>query len=503
MSAQRDLLERAFPAPTDAFERLATVRDRRQRNRRIADGGVAIVLVVALIAALLGAMTRQQRQQPAGPITPSNIAQLGLAWWAPTVPTVSQPIVDGERVYVLSQDGTLQVFPTECPAVRCDPIWTAKAGIGSSRPWGSAIVADGRVYQPSSDGRLVGYPTSCGADPCRPDWIGAASGDLTSASPVAADGSIFVASDECCHGSRSYGRLFAFDESCAGYPATCHPTWTASLPSGFVGGQPVVAGDRVYVGALDGTVSAFPTRCAPVGGRCRPLWTARTHGRGAANYGFGLPRGSLNITPLVTDTSTLYVAGGSRVYAFPLSCETSPCLPRWIGRAGGWVNDIAVSSGQVYVSAETPVADGAGFSGRTLVFPTSCRSRCEPISTFRANSSPVVADGVVYLLGGGPDAGAFDASCIHGGGGETCQPLWTLPPNNGGSINFPTATTDALYVNSTDGNLHVFRLGGDATCCTSPSSGTWAHSIGYAAFYAALLGGIAWLVVRRRRRSAL
>jgi hypothetical protein len=55
MSApQRDVLERAFPAPEDAFERLAKLRVRRERNRRLADGGVAIVLVAALVAARRG-----------------------------------------------------------------------------------------------------------------------------------------------------------------------------------------------------------------------------------------------------------------------------------------------------------------------------------------------------------------------------------------------------------------------------------------------------------------
>jgi outer membrane protein assembly factor BamB len=502
MSTPRDVLERAFPAPDDALERLAERRRRRDQSRRLADGGVAIVLVLGLVMALLGAVTRQDRHEPAGPITPSNVGTLGLAWWGPTVPAVSQPVVAGDRVYVLSQDGTLQAFALECPSERCDPIWTARSGIGSSRPWGSAIVAGGRVYQPSSDGRWIGYPTSCDADPCEPDWIGAAAGDLTTADPAAGDGQIFVASDECCHGSRSYGRLFAFDETCASYPAPCPPSWTASMPSGFIGAQPVVVGGRVYVGSLGGTVYAFPTHCAPVGRRCLPVWTAETHGRGPENYGFGLPVRSLNMTPLVADGSSLYVAAGSSVYAFSLSCRDPSCPPRWIGHAKGLIGDITVSSGYVYASAGSDVVEGRGFPGGTIVFPTSCASRCEPVWTFRSEFSPTVADGVVYLLGGGPDDGAFDASCGEGGGGDACAPLWTMPPDNGASVTFPTVTSDSLYLDSTDGNLHVFRLGGTGTCCGPVGSEDGGHSIGYAAFYSALIGGIVWLAVRRRSRSS-
>jgi outer membrane protein assembly factor BamB len=497
-----DVLDRVFPAPSDAFERLARRRERRDRNRRIVEGSVVIVLVVALVAALAGAITNRRDQVPATPITLSNVRDLGLAWWGPAVPATSQPIVAGGRVYVLGQDGTLFAFPSECPSERCDPIWSAKAGIGSSRPWGSAIVSGNRVYQPSSDGRLMGYPTSCSSTSCSPDWIGKASGDLTSANPAAGDGYVFVASDECCHGSRSYGDLFAFDESCTSYPTPCRPSWAASLPGGFIGAQPVVAGGRVYVGALDGTVYAFPTRCAPVGGRCEPLWTAETHGRFAANFGFGLPSQSLNVTPLVVQASTVYVAAGSSVYAFPLSCSTSPCPSRWIGHVGGWINDIAASSEFVYASASPRVAyRREGFAGGTAVFPTACATRCKPSWTFPTVASPTIDEGVLYLTGSGdPGDQAFDARC--GASGGACAPLWTMSPDNGASGNFATVADDSLYVNGADGNLHVFRVGGSATCCAIAGPASQArNSLGYLAFYTFVVGGIVWLAFRRRTRS--
>ena len=496
MSAPRDVLERAFPPPGDAFARLTTRRDRRDRNRRIADGAVAIVIVVALVAALIGAVTHQQRHEPAGLITPSNVGQLGLAWWGSmSPPASSQPVVDGERVYVVSDDGTLAAFSTECATDTCSPIWSAKQSQGSATPRGSAIVDSGRVYQPSSDGRLVGYPTSCDASPCQPDWIGDAAGDLTSADPVASGGSVFVAGQSCCHGSSSSGELFAFAESCTSYPEPCRPVWRGSIPGGFEGGQPIVVGDRVYVGSKDGTVEAFPTDCAAVARRCDPVWTARTHGPRLGTQPSRIQ------SPLVANGSNLFVPSGSWVYAFPLSCDASPCSPSWIARRpDGWINDLTATSEFVYAS-ELPhtVYPRPGFPGGTVVYPTDCAHPCKPAWVYEHRlSSPVIANGVAYLFGSGdPGDRAFDAAC--GAGADACPSLWTMGLDNGSSHVPATVVDGTVYVTGDDGNLHVFRLGGSATCCVPASRGV-GQPAGDLVFYGALLGGVAWFVARRRRR---
>ncbi len=61
---------------------------------------------------------------------------------------------------------------------------------------------------------------------------------------------------------------------------------------------------------------------------------------------------------------------------------------------------------------------------------------------------------------------------------------------------------DSVYVNGADGNLHVFRIGGSATCCAIAGPASEArNSVGYLAFYTFVVGGIVWLAVRRRTRS--
>jgi len=510
---QRDVLERAFPAPEDAFERLTSRRDRRERNRRLADGGVAIVLVAALVAALVGAVAHRRDHVPTAPITSRNVGQLGLAWWGGTVSAGSQPVVADDRVYVLAADGTLSAFPTACAGDRCDAIWTAHAGIDAPTPtaWASPLVDGDRVYQPTVDGKMLGYPTSCDATPCAPDWVGQTDGDLTTASPVLAGGFIFVGASECCHGSETYGHLVAFDETCSSYPDPCRPVWTAPLPGGFMGGAPVVAGDRLYVGTRDGTVEAFPIDCPSHPDRCRPIWTARTDGRIPKAW-ITFTRASRIVAPLVVAGSTLYVASGSSVYAFPTTCDASPCAPSWIGRTRGYLQSIAVGADHVYAAqSQLAVPAHPGFHGQTVVFPTDCQRRCRAERTFSGQQSdPIVAGGVVYLLGTegleGDRPAAFDDMC--GSKDRACPPLWTMSSDNGTANDFVTVADGSVYMSGTDANLHVFRPGGSTICCVAVTSATASggaarHPLGYAVFYVALIGAIGWLILRRLRWSGV
>ena len=104
----------------------------------------------------------------------------------------------------------------------------------------------------------------------------------------------------------------------------------------------------------------------------------------------------------------------------------------------------------------------------------------------------------MYLVGSG-SAGdsAFDEACV--GTPDGCAPLWSMSSDNGGTVNFGSVTDDALYVGGQDGNLHVFRRGGGATCCDAgaPSEGRWLAYV----IYAVVIGGLGLLVVRRRVAS--
>jgi hypothetical protein len=354
---------------------------------------------------------------------------------------------------------------------------------------------------------LIGYPTSCDATSCAPDWVGQTDGDLTSATPVVAGGYIFVGAGDCCHGAETFGHLVAFDATCTSSPDPCRPVWTAPLPGGFMGGAPVVAGDRLFVGTRDGTVEAFPIDCSSQPDRCRPIWTARTHG--------GIPSPEITFTPacrivapLVVAGSTLYVASGSSVYAFPMACDASPCAPSWIGRTQGYLQSIAVGADHVYASqSQLAVPAHPGFHGRTVVFPTDCQRRCRAELIFSGQrSDPIVANGVVYLLGTegleGDQPAAYDDTCRSED--RACAPLWTMSSDNGNANDFVTVADGSVYMSGTDGNLHVFQIGGSATCCDvgtpATRTGGAAHPLGYLAVYALVFASVGWLGLRRLRR---
>jgi outer membrane protein assembly factor BamB len=80
------------------------------------------------------------------------------------------------------------------------------------------------------------------------------------------------------------------------------------------------------------------------------------------------------------------------------------------------------------------------------------------------NSSPAVANGVVYVGSNDGKLYAFAAGCATGGG--TCTPIWK--GTTGGAIDSsPAAVGTRVFVGSSDGKLYAFKVGcgtGGATC---------------------------------------
>jgi hypothetical protein len=408
-----DVLDRAFPAPSDAFDRLVQLRERRRRTRRIAAGAVTMVAVAIVVR----------------------------------------------------------------------------------RSW---VVAGDRVYQPSSDGRLVGYATSCAADPCRPDWIGAAAGDLTTASPVAADGFVFVGSDECCHGSRPFGHLFAFSASCATFPTPCRPVWKATLADGFFGGQPVIVDGHIYVGSSDGTVYAFPTTCAAVRGRCEAVWTARTHGRIAAKVGFGI------VTQIVTPARRVRVVPLRRFGIVVV------CLPAFVRRVA-MRPDVdrphrrldqrhrGRRSVRLRLGGGAPPVRRTRVPGSHFMFPTRCSHGCSAAWNFGTTRSARPSP-VGWCIWSGPEAPVTRRSMRLACG---CRPAARRggrcrPTTGERSTSVRSPKTPCTWAAGTATCTCSGAVAG-ATCCDAgaPSEGRWLAYV----IYAVVIGGLGLLVVRRRVAS--
>lgn len=495
MTLPPDILERTFPAPPDAFERLVRRQAQRARTRKITEATLALLLAIALVASLVGALAlRQQRQEPLnGPITPSNVSDLGLVWASPTgVGIEAAPLVVGDHVYVLDYSGRLRVYPTSCGLESCAPQWTEKIGGPSSWTWGAPVASGDRVYVPTSTGRLLAFSTSCGSgSDCGPIWSARLGNDMSSASPIVAGGTVYVASD-----SDSGGLIGAFSEACSLSPRPCAPLWIGELSGGFLGAQPAVVNGVVYVGSKTGTLYAFPTSCIRAGGTCQPRWTATTMNPPFAAW-------SRMIAPILASRSTVFVPSGSALYAYPTTCapRNGTCRPTWVAHLRGWINSLALAGDSVYVSSSSGRAPPT--DGRLSVLPQACADRCTPAWTIdvAGGGSPTVADGVLYV-GWVRGASAFDATC--GAGTQGCVPLWESPTDVGSVVDFPTVTADVVYAGAEDGRLYAFGLGGSAHLPGSPPAR--GSERGQSAIYGVICGLIAaavivWAVRRRRRRG--
>jgi hypothetical protein len=188
----------------------------------------------------------------------------------------------------------------------------------------------------------------------------------------------------------------------------------------------VVAGNVVYVGDDDGTLSAFDATapdglCSGTPRVCTPLWTGTT-------------AAPITTTPAVAN-GVAYVATGTTLYAFDATgttnCGGTPktCTPLWTASVLGPPGSPTVSGGRVYVYAdsgvdgELEVFDASGVTNCVTTTPKTC----SPLWTAGApephlgDVAPAVAFNKVYLADG-----VYDATGQQGCSGtpRTCDALW-------------------------------------------------------------------------------
>ena len=147
-----------------------------------------------------------------------------------------------------------------------------------------------------------------------------------------------------------------------------------------------------------------------------------------------------------------------------LSDITVPSLGlAWTGATGGVVNSSpAVANGVVYVGST---------DGKLYAFAVGCGTggvACTPLWSSTAvgaiDSSPAVANGVVYVGSADGKLYAFAVGCATGGG--TCSPVWTSA-TLGAIHSSPSVDSGVIYVGSDDHSLYAFAVGcatGGATC---------------------------------------
>jgi outer membrane protein assembly factor BamB len=179
----------------------------------------------------------------------------GCGAGGPLPPRYGQPSADGERVLAPWGSRVLS-WPLACSG-SCPPAWRPNLG---GEPAGPAIVlATGDLAVATADGRVLVLDAATGAIA----WWGDVGSTVSQ--PLAASSThVYATGDD--------GRVVAFRTGCGA--DACGPDWTATLPSP-ASARPSVAGDVLFVGDADGTVSALPAPgCdAPT---CEALWTGST-----------------------------------------------------------------------------------------------------------------------------------------------------------------------------------------------------------------------------------
>jgi putative pyrroloquinoline-quinone binding quinoprotein/putative pyrroloquinoline-quinone-binding quinoprotein len=207
--------------------------------------------------------------------------------------------------------------------------------------------------------------------------------------------------------------------------------------------SPAVVGDVAYVGTDSGFLVAWPA--AGCGSdNCSPLWTAQ------------LSNG-VHTTPAVAGGLVFVSSAGSvdngigTLYAFRAAgCGQATCKPVWSAPVPNTDSSPTVANGVLYIVSG---------DGRLLAFTAAgCgKATCAPLWTGNLKSSgngaPAVANGLVYAT----SAERLIAFRAAGCGLKTCPPVWASRPVAGSDTGSgliqdagPTVSGDKVYFPSVD-----------------------------------------------------
>ncbi|MGZ4132792.1 MAG: outer membrane protein assembly factor BamB family protein [Actinomycetota bacterium] len=176
--------------------------------------------------------------------------------WTATVhdALLSDPAVGGDLVYVSTEtapgsgDGHLYAFARSCSHGNgCAPVWSAESPVGELGIISPTLLGDTVMVTSQEQSFVQMFPADCGAATCDPLWIAAG---LTGPMPaVVADGYVYVATNDA--------RVLAFDPACRTDGGVCAPSWEVRGSGAWLS-PPVVTHGIVYTTSSDGTVAAYP-----------------------------------------------------------------------------------------------------------------------------------------------------------------------------------------------------------------------------------------------------
>src|ERR1035437_6992278 len=139
-------------------------------------------------------------------------------------------------------------------------------------------------------------------------------------------------------------------------------------------------------------------------------------------------------------------AGAPAVPLIPTTALATKAQPATV--AGDWTQFRNGPTHQGYNASETTISasnvDALGVSWTGTIGSA-------------INSSPAVADGVIYVGSNDFKLHAYAVGCASGGG--SCSPLWSSVAAGGVIYSAPAVANGVVYVGSMDGKLYAYAVG--------------------------------------------
>jgi outer membrane protein assembly factor BamB/serine/threonine protein kinase len=295
-------------------------------------------------------------------------------------------------------------------------------------------------------------------------WTASTSGHIITSSPVAANGMVYIGSED--------KNLYAFDAY------TGQQVWTAQT-GGRIYSSPAVANNVVYVGSNDGNLYAFNATSGKV------LWTTDT-----GNAIKSSPVAANGLVYVGSEDHTLHAFDartGQQKWALSTggSIDSSPAVADGMVFVGSqdhklYAADAATGQQQWAVSTDATIAFSSPAVANGIVYIGSQDRKLYAFNAYTGDpqwdatttglidSSPAVANGTVYVGSYNGYLYAFDA--------YTGQLKWASPAGGVVDTSSPTVANGLVYIGSWDDRLCAFDTITGEQRWASPPTGDYIYS---------------------------